>query len=62
MRQVTLSKNYNVVQGSLEASNVDTTEVFSDVISTQRAFQLNSKAITTADDLWGMINSMRSIF
>ena len=57
--QVTLSNNYNVVQGALEASNVDTTEVFSDVILTQRAFQLNSKAITTADDLWSMINNMR---
>ncbi|MCE5220734.1 MAG: flagellar basal body rod protein FlgG [Clostridium sp.] len=57
--QVTLSTNYNVVQGALESSNVDTGEVFSDIILTQRAFQLNSKAITTADDLWSMINNMR---
>ncbi|MVX62547.1 flagellar basal body rod protein FlgG [Clostridium chromiireducens] len=57
--QVTLSNDYNVVQGALEGSNVNTTEVFSDVILTQRAFQLSSKAITTADDLWSMINSMR---
>ena len=57
--QVTLSNNYNVVQGDLEGSNVDTTQVVSEVISTQRAFQLSSKAITTADDLWSMINSMR---
>jgi flagellar basal-body rod protein FlgG len=57
--QVTLSNNYNVVQGALESSNVDTGEVFSDVILTQRAFQLNSKAITTADDLWSMVNNMR---
>lgn len=57
--QVTLSNDYNVVQGALEASNVDTGEVFSDLILTQRAFQLSSKAITTADDLWSMINSMR---
>lgn len=57
--QVTLSNNYNVIQGALEGSNVDASEVFSDVILTQRAFQLSSKAITTADDLWSMINQMR---
>jgi len=57
--KVTLSNDYNVVQGALEASNVDAGEAFSDVILTQRAFQLNSKAITTADDLWSMINNMR---
>jgi len=57
--QVTLSTDYNIHQGFLEGSNVDTAEVFSDVILTQRAFQLSSKAITTADDLWSMINSMR---
>ncbi len=57
--QVTLSNNYNVVQGSLEGSNVDTGEVFSDIILTQRAFQLSSKAVTAADDMWSMINNMR---
>jgi flagellar basal-body rod protein FlgG len=57
--QVTLSNDYTVVQGTLEASNVDAGEVFSDIVLTQRAFQLSSKAITTADDLWSMINSMR---
>lgn len=57
--QIVLSEDYNVIQGALEASNVDPTEVFSDLILTQRAFQLSSKSITTADDLWSMINSMR---
>ena len=57
--QVTLSDNYDIRQGFLEASNVDTTETFSDVILTQRAFQLSSKALTTADDIWSMINNMR---
>ena len=50
--QVTMSNDYDIRQGFLEASNVDAAEVFSDVILTQRAFQLNSKAITTADDIW----------
>ncbi|MDB2153606.1 flagellar hook-basal body complex protein [Clostridium butyricum] len=57
--QITLSDDYDIRQGFLEASNVDAAEVFSDVILTQRAFQLSSKAITTADDIWSMINSMR---
>ena len=57
--QVTLSNDYTVVQGALEASNVDTGEVFSELILTQRAFQLSSKAITAADDMWSMINGMR---
>ena len=57
--QVTMSNDYDIRQGFLEASNVDTAEVISDVILTQRAFQLNSKAITTADDIWSMINNMR---
>jgi len=57
--QVVISEDYNVIQGALEASNVDAGEVFADLILTQRAFQLSSKAITTADDLWSMINGMR---
>jgi flagellar basal-body rod protein FlgG len=58
--QVTASTNYNIVSGSLENSNVDTTQTMTDIILTQKAFQLNSKALTTTDDLWGMINNMRS--
>ncbi|WP_294374489.1 flagellar hook-basal body complex protein [uncultured Clostridium sp.] len=57
--QVTMSNDFDIRQGYLEASNVDAAEVFSDVILTQRAFQLSSKAITTADDIWSMINNMR---
>lgn len=57
--QVTLSRDYNIRQGFLEASNVDTEQVFTEVILSQRAFQLSSKAMTVADDLWGMINNLR---
>jgi len=57
--EIVLSEDYNIIQGALEASNVDAGEVFSDLILTQRAFNLSSKAITTADDLWSMINNMR---
>lgn len=47
-------------QGLLEGSNVDMAEEFSEMILTQRAFQLGSKSITTADEMWGMVNNMRS--
>jgi flagellar hook protein FlgE len=40
-----------VVSGSLEASNVELSEEFIQLISYQRAFQANSKTIQTADGL-----------
>ena len=46
-------------QGYLEASNVDLAQEFTDMIVAQRAFQLSSKALQTADELWGDINNMR---
>lgn len=39
------------VAGSLEQSNVDIAEQFVDLIAHQRAFQANSKTITTADQM-----------
>ncbi len=30
-----------------------------DLIITQRAFQLNSSALKTADEMWGMANNLR---
>jgi flagellar hook protein FlgE len=37
--------------GSLELSNVDLSQQFTDMIITQRGFQSNSKAITTSDEM-----------
>jgi flagellar hook protein FlgE len=37
--------------GTLEMSNVDLAEQFTDMITTQRGFQSNSKIITTADEM-----------
>lgn len=54
------SNNFEIYQGTLEASNVDVGTEFADMIITQRAFELSSKGITTADEMWGMINNMRS--
>ena len=52
--------DFDIYQGVLEGSNVDIATEFSDMILTQRAFQLSSRGITTADEMWGMINNMRS--
>jgi flagellar hook protein FlgE len=40
-----------IISGSLEQSNVDLAEQFVRLIAAQRAFQANSKTITTADQL-----------
>lgn len=41
----------SVVSGAIERSNVDLGEQFVDMIITQRAFQANSRAITTSDEM-----------
>ncbi|AVA20323.1 flagellar basal-body rod protein FlgG [Rhizobium sp. LEGMi198b] len=38
-------------QGYLESSNVDAVKEITDLISAQRAYEMNSKVITTADDM-----------
>jgi flagellar hook protein FlgE len=45
--------------GTLEMSNVDLAKEFTDMIVTERAFQANSRVITTADDMLQDINSMK---
>jgi len=40
-----------MVSGSLEMSNVDLAEQFTDMIITQRGFQANSRTITTSDQM-----------
>lgn len=43
--------NGQIEQGTLELSNVDLTEEFSQLINTQRSFQAGSRVITTADQM-----------
>ncbi len=40
-----------VISGTLEMSNVDLAEQFTDMIVTQRGFQANSRSITTSDQM-----------
>ena len=49
----------SLLAGSLEMSNVDLTEQFTDMIVTQRGFQASSKTITTADTLLETVMNLK---
>ena len=46
-------------QGALERSNVNVVEEMIKMIVAQRAFEINSKAVQTAEDLLSMINNLK---
>jgi len=48
-----------IVAGSLEMSNVDLAEQFTDMIVTQRGFQANSRTITTSDQMLQELLSLK---
>ncbi|GGE85129.1 flagellar hook-basal body protein [Priestia taiwanensis] len=45
--------------GTLEQSNVDMGKEMSELIVTQRSYQFNSKAVTMADQMMGLVNEIR---
>ena len=45
--------------GVLEASNVDLAKEFTDMITTQRGFQANSRVITTSDELLQVLKNLK---
>ena len=45
-----------LVQGALESSNVNVVQELVDMIETQRAYEVNSKAISGVDDMLRFIN------
>lgn len=49
----------SVMQGALEGSNVDTAKELTDLISIQRAYQFNAKAMSISDQMMGLINNLR---
>jgi flagellar basal-body rod protein FlgG len=46
-------------QGYLENSNVNTIQQITDLISAQRAYEMNSKAIETADQMMSTVNQIK---
>lgn len=56
---VFVNNDVSIHQGFLENSNVDAGREMTEMIITQRAFELSSRGIKTADEMWGIINNMR---
>ncbi len=50
----------NIVQGYLEKSNVDVVSEMINLIVAQRAYEINSKAIKTSDELLAITNNLKS--
>ena len=52
-------KKSQVVQGYLEASNVQVVDEMVNLITAQRAYELNSKAITASDEMMQQANQLK---
>lgn len=63
LRIVDLSQQNNgsirIGQGALEMSNVDLSEEMTELISTQRLIQSQGRAISFADDMMGLVNTIK---
>lgn len=57
--EYSLLENPKLLKGSLESSGVEISEELLKIIEIQRAFQLNSKIIQTADEIEQTINSLK---
>lgn len=53
-------KKSEIVQGFLEASNVKVVDEMVNLIIAQRAYEMNSKAITTTDEMMQTANQLKS--
>lgn len=49
----------SIGQGMLEQSNVDLTKEMTDMMSMQRLYQFQSRAVTISDQMMGLINGIR---
>jgi flagellar basal-body rod protein FlgG len=49
----------SILQGFLETSNVNAVEEITNLISAQRAYEMNSKVIQTADEMMATLNTTR---
>lgn len=52
-------ESMRIIQGALEMSNVDLTEEMAELIATQRLFQSQGRAISFADNMMGLVNTIR---
>jgi len=49
----------NIVQGYLEKSNVDVVQEMINLIVSQRAYEINSKAVKTSEEILAMTNNLK---
>lgn len=52
-------QNISMTQGALESSNVDMSKEMTELINTQRQYQFQSRSVTLADQMMGLINGVR---
>ena len=50
--KILASNDYSIMQGYSELSNVDIATEMAEMLMTQRAFQLSSATLKTADEMW----------
>jgi len=46
-------------QGALEQSNVDMSKEMTELINLQRAYQFQSRSVSIADQMMGLVNGIR---
>ena len=49
----------SILQNAIETSNVNVPSAMVEMISTQRAFEMNSKVMGVADQMWGSVNAIK---
>jgi flagellar basal-body rod protein FlgG len=54
-----LRSNIGLAQSSLEGSNVDIGKEMTDMLNVQRAYQFQSRSISMADQMMGLVNGIR---
>jgi flagellar basal-body rod protein FlgG len=57
--QINQVTDATIRQGYVEASNVDMSSEMTDMIVTQRAFELNAKGLSSVDQMMGLINNLK---
>ncbi len=50
--------DFSLKQGYLESSNAELSDELTDMMLTQRIYQMNSKTLETANDMWKMANNL----
>lgn len=54
-----IAEGYTILQGFKEMSNVNVIEEMVNMIAAQRAYEINSKAVKTADEMMNVRNNLR---